>query len=57
MNNDVHTLRQELEKVSLRYRRLRLLSGLAVGWLVLAMIGAAVLLWARRENFAIEELP
>jgi DNA polymerase III delta prime subunit len=46
-------LRQELDRVSLRYRRLLLWTGLAVCWLVLALAGAALLAWARGGGYAV----
>jgi hypothetical protein len=51
--NDVHMLWQELNKVSTRAWRLRRSTGLAIGWLVLALLGAVVLWWARGGNHAV----
>ncbi len=46
-------LRQELRKVSTRYRTLLLRTGLAICWLALALMGLAVLAWARGASRAI----
>src|SRR5688572_2335227 len=49
-------LHQELDKVSLRYRRLLLWVGLGACWLVLAAAAAAVLTWARLTDRAVPGL-
>ena len=48
-----HRLRQELERVSLRYRRLLRGFGLALCWLALAAAGAALLAAARGAGYAV----
>src|SRR4051794_5542960 len=52
-NMNEQMLRQELEKVSHRFRRLLLWSALALSWLVLALAGLAVLAWARGASHAV----
>src|SRR6187401_361813 len=49
-------LRQELNKVSARYRRLMFWAGLAVCWLALAIVGLAVLAWAKGASRAVPGL-
>ena len=46
-------LHQELAKVSLRYRRLLLRTGVAACFLALAVAGLAVLSWARGTGYAV----
>src|SRR5688572_11940816 len=47
------TLREELDRVGKRYRRLLLWSALAVCWLALATAGALALTWARGSGRAV----
>ena len=46
-------LRQELDRVGGRYRRLVLWTGLTVCWLALAVAGLAALAWARGSGYAV----
>src|SRR5688572_18534000 len=50
---NVQILRQELERVSGRHRKMLLWAGLAVCWLALALLGAAALAWARGAGYAV----
>ncbi|QOV88291.1 DUF4175 family protein [Humisphaera borealis] len=52
MQNNEQLLR-ELDKVSVRYRRLLLMAGLATVWLALAAVGLAVLAWTRGGGYAV----
>src|SRR5688500_20124350 len=51
MNDQI--LRQELERVSGRHRKMLLWAGLAVCWLALALLGAAALAWASGAGYAV----
>src|SRR5262245_27020292 len=51
MNQEI--LRYELQRVAERHQKMKRSLALAIGWALLAVIGAGVLLWARAGNHAV----